>query len=127
MSLGLFSQRARASTAADATPQFAKVEDHRRQPGVNVPGPKPGSKLSEDCVERRARRAGRTGRARWCRPALLADAEICPDQNVKRRMLDPIFSELFEVEESHLVDDGVAVAAGGRKEAIDMSPAVHAP
>ena len=30
------------------TLQFGKVEYYCRQPGVNIPGAKPGSKLSED-------------------------------------------------------------------------------
>ena len=57
---------------------------------------------------------------------MFADAEIRPDQDVNRRMLDPICHQLFEIEERHLVDYGVAVAAGGSEEAIDMSPAVGA-
>jgi hypothetical protein len=56
---------------------------------------------------------------------MFADAEICPDQNVKRRMLGPIFGELFEVEEGHLVDYGVAIATDSGEEAVDMSPAVR--
>ena len=55
---------------------------------------------------------------------MFADAEIRPDQDMNRRMLDPICHELFEIEERHLVDYRVTVAASGGEEAIDMSPAV---
>jgi hypothetical protein len=53
----------------------------------------------------------------------LADAEIRPDQDVERWMLGPILSELFDIEERHFVYYGVAIPAGSRKEAIDLSPA----
>ena len=33
------------------TPQFGKVEYYWRQPGVNIPGAKPGSKLSQDLLD----------------------------------------------------------------------------
>src|SRR5271169_727988 len=53
---------------------------------------------------------------------MLTDAEICPDQDVKRRMFGPIRSELLQIEERHLVDYGIAVAAGGSEESIYIPP-----
>ena len=93
---------------------------------MNVTRGKPGAELGEDPLEIRACREPQTGTGRWYPPALMStDAEIRPNQDVNRRMLDPICRELFEIEERHLVDYGVAVAAGGREEAINMSPAVR--
>jgi hypothetical protein len=69
----------RASFTSHAAPQLGNVEDHRRQPSVNVPSTKPGSKFSEDGVEIAARRAARPGGIRYRRPAIFADAEVCPD------------------------------------------------
>jgi hypothetical protein len=40
------------------------------------------------------------------------------------RVLDPICRQLFEIEERHLVDYRIAVAAGGCEKTVDMSPAV---
>ena len=37
-----------ASILRRLTPQFGEVEYNWRQPGVNIPGAKPGSKLSQD-------------------------------------------------------------------------------
>jgi hypothetical protein len=45
---------------------------------------------------------------------------------MNRRMLGPIFGELFEIEERPLVDYGVAVAAGSGEETVDISPIVWA-
>src|ERR1700746_2239484 len=58
---------------------------------------------------------------------MLADAEIRPDEDVDGRRIDPICRQLFEIEERHLIDYGVTVAAGGGEEAIDISPAVRSP
>ena len=89
---------------------------------MNVPDPKAGSELGEDCLETRARRAWTGGSPL---ALVFADAEVGCDQDVKRRMLSPICSELFEFEERHRVDYRVAVAASGGEEAINMSPAVR--
>src|SRR5271166_982120 len=93
---------------------------------MNVAGAKAGAEFGEDPLEIRARCASQSGAgSRWYAPSLMsADAEIRPDEDMNRRMFDPICSELFEVEERHLVDIGVGVAAGGGKEAIDVSPTV---
>src|SRR5271167_5143358 len=92
---------------------------------MHVAGAKRGAEFGEDRLEIRTRSATPTGTGRWCPSALMfADAEIRPDQDMNRRMLGPICHELFEIEERHLVDYGVAVAAGGGEEAINMSPAV---
>jgi len=93
---------------------------------MNVSRAKPGAELGDDPLEIRVCPDSRTGTGRLYLPALIStDAEIRPNQDVNRRMLDPICHELFEIEERHLVDYGVAVAAGGGEEAIDMSPAVR--
>ena len=55
---------------------------------------------------------------------MFADTEIRPNQQVKGRMLGPICSELFEIEERHFINYGVAVAAGGGEESIDIPPTV---
>src|ERR1700730_5419272 len=117
---------ARASIASHAAPQLGNIEDHRPQASVNIPSTNPGPKFSGGGVEIGARRAARPGGVRYRQPAIFADSEVCPDQNMKRRMLGPIFSELFEVEESHLVDYGLAVTTGSGEEAVYPSPAVRA-
>jgi hypothetical protein len=122
----LLRQRMRASILCHLTPQFSEVENDWRQPGVNIPGAKPGSKLSEDLSRIGARRIPRAIKGRSRRPALLlADAEIRPDQDVQRWMIGPILRKLFEIEECHFVYYGVAVSAGGSEEAIDMFPALR--
>jgi hypothetical protein len=92
---------------------------------MHIRDAKPGSELGEERREIRSRRADRTGWGQWGRLApMLAGAEIGAEQDMKRRMLDPVRGELFEIEERHLVDYRVAVAAGGGEETIDASPAV---
>ena len=56
---------------------------------------------------------------------MFTDAEIRPDQDVNRWMLNPVCRELLEIEERHFVDYGVGVAASGGEEAIDRSPALR--
>jgi hypothetical protein len=120
------SKRRRASILCHPTPQFGEIEYDWRQPGVNVPGVEPGSKLSQDLSRIGARRITGASRARSRWPALLlADAEIRPDQDVQWRMIGPILCKLLEVEERHFVDYGVGVSAGGSEEAIDMFPALR--
>jgi hypothetical protein len=46
---------------------------------------------------------------------------------VHRWVLCPVGCQLFNLEERHLVDYGVAVPTGGREETIDLSPAVTVP
>jgi hypothetical protein len=76
----LLRQRMTASILRRLTPQFGEVEYNWRQSGVNIPGTKPGSKLSQDLSRIGARRIPRASKARSRRPALLlADAEIRPD------------------------------------------------
>jgi len=41
-------------------------------------------------------------------------------------MVDPVTRQLFDIEQCHCVDYGVAVSASGGEEAIDMSPAIAA-
>jgi hypothetical protein len=43
---------------------------------------------------------------------------------MQRRVLCPVRCQLFDLEERHLVNYGVAVSTGGREEAIDFSPRV---
>src|SRR6266446_9420468 len=76
----LLRRRMRASILCHLTPQFSEVEYDWRQPGVNILGSKPGSKLSEDRSRIGARRIPRFIKA-WSRrpPLLLADPEIRPD------------------------------------------------
>ena len=50
---------------------------------------------------------------------MFADAEIRPDQDVNRWMLNPVCRELLEIEERHFVDYRVAVTAGGGEEAVN--------
>jgi hypothetical protein len=42
---------------------------------------------------------------------------------VQRRMIDPISGQLLDIEEGHRIDYGIAVAAGGGEETVDMPPA----
>jgi hypothetical protein len=46
------------------------------------------------------------------------------NQQMQRRMPYPVGCKLFDLEERHLVDYRVAVAAGRGKEAIELSPVV---
>ena len=105
------------------TPECAKVEYYWRQPGVNIPGLKSRSELGKDLFGIGASRAPRVVKAR-SRPMalLLAGAKIRRNQDMRRWMLGPIFGELFDIKERHLVYYGVAVSASGSEEAIDVSP-----
>jgi len=42
-------------------------------------------------------------------------------------MLCPVGCELFDLEERHLVNYGVAIPAGGGKQTVDFSPMITAP
>jgi hypothetical protein len=46
---------------------------------------------------------------------------------VKWRMFGPIGSELFQIEERHLVNYGIAVAADGSEEPVYISPIACVP
>ena len=93
---------------------------------MNVARAKPGAEFGKDPAEIRVRRASRPGTARRCAPALMfPGAKIRSDEDMNRRMLDPICRKLFEIEERHFVYYGITVAAGGGEEAVYLSPAVR--
>ena len=52
----------------------------------------------------------------------LADAKIGGYHQVQRRMIDPISGQLLDIEEGHSIDYGIAVAAAGGEETVDMPP-----
>src|SRR6516162_265213 len=105
--------------------KVGKIEHHPRQTGVNIASAKPRAEPGQDPVEIRGRCAAWRGVGQWCLPApRFAGAEIGSHQDMHRRMLGPIRGELFDVEERHFVDYGIAVAAGGGEEAINLAPAV---
>src|SRR6516225_9297829 len=59
------------------------------------------------------------------RPVLVfVNAKIGRHQQVKRRVLRPIGSQLFDLEQRHFVDYGVTVATGGGEEAVNLSPGI---
>ena len=58
---------------------------------MNVALAKPGAELGEDGLGIRACCAARTETGRWPPSTLIfSDAEVRPDQDMNRRMLDPI-------------------------------------
>src|SRR6516162_357601 len=83
---------------------------------MHVARPEAGAEFCEERLNIRARiRPGR----RCAFALMLGDSEIRPDQDVDGRMLYPICRQLFEIEERHLVNYGVAVTAGGGEEAVN--------
>ena len=66
-------------------------------------------------------------RRRHLRAPVLAEPEIGCDEQVKRRVPRPVRGQLFDLEERHLVDYGVAVATGGGEDAVNFSPVVTIP
>ena len=106
-------------------PKVGKIEHYLGETTVNIAGAKPGAELRQDPVEIRGRCAAWPGMGRPCPAALMfAGAEIGSHQDMHRRVLGPISRELFDIEERHVVDYGIAVAAGGGEEAVYLAPAV---
>ncbi len=94
---------------------------------MHVPAAKSRSELSEkiaDIANRGRPGSGRDARSRHPFALILAKTEIGSDDQMQRRMLDPIVGQLFDIEERHRIDYRIAVAAGGGEETVNMSPAV---
>ena len=66
-------------------------------------------------------------RWRHLRASVFTDPEIGSDEQMKRRMPCPVRCQLFDLEERHLVDYGVAIATGGGEDAVNFSPVVTVP
>lgn len=56
--------------------------------------------------------------------SLLPNPEIGGNHQMRRRMIDPVTCQLFDLKERHRIDYRIAVSAGGGEKAVDASPVV---
>src|SRR5215469_15563626 len=94
---------------------------------MDISGTEPGPQRRQHRANIRTRSLPPPRRHRWqlC-PLIFADAEKGREQQVQRGMLRPVGCQLFDFEERHRVNYGVAVPTGGGEETIDFSPLVTA-